>query len=145
MQRARIGAAWSYLQGALTWAAVPTTSGYSASALFQTIREWCSWQPWSKPFTGLQQWPVKAVRVQWHAGNENKELELPPSLRMNIQALTTIFEGSPEKQVEQQYGVHLGLLVIFYSEFWWPEQVKAPYASHQSSDTDVTVQEPYFL
>lgn len=50
--------------------------------------------------------------MHWHAGSENKELELSPSLRMNIQALTTIFEGSQEKQVEQQRGVHLGLLLL---------------------------------
>lgn len=107
-----MGAAWPHLQGTLARAAVPTTSGYSASALFQTLREWCSWQPRSKPFTGLQQWPVEAARVHWHSGSENKELELSPSLRMNIQVLTTIFEGSQEKQVEQQWGVHLGLLLL---------------------------------
>lgn len=145
VQRARMGAAWPHLQGTLAWAAVPTTSGYSAPALFQTVREWCSWQPRSKPLTGLQQWPVEAARVHGHAGSKNKELELPPSLRTNIQALTTIFEGSQEKQVDSSVGCTLDSWSSFALSSGGLSKPRAHYASRQSSDTDVTVQEPYFL
>lgn len=46
-------------------AAVPTTSGYPASAQGHrhqawSWKEWCSQQPWSKPFAALHPWSGKA-------------------------------------------------------------------------------------